>query len=314
MTMKIVVFGASGRIGQAQVRQLLAQGYSPIAITRHAAIFDQPEYEGVEVRHGDFDDVASLEQALAGADAVFVQMPSLAAPADAARYAQNFRDAVVNVNIGKVILNSTMWSPDNPPCGEPTYDHVRSVEDLLLATGLPVVVVRPVLFMDNLVTNLVKPSIVEDGVYRYCQRPGLLANLISMDDVARYMIEALKRDDLVGKRILLGGESLAVEQVVEILSDVTGKQLGFEYLPGAEFGRYLFDKFYPGFGPDPAPLVGFFDSFYTFNNYSPLKPFEIDREELQALIPLETTSFREWAQQQDWTSGPQTGTVGSAAG
>ena len=312
---KVAVFGASGRIGQAQVRQLLQQGFPVVAVTRNKSVLDRPEFEKAEIAAADLSDRDSIRQVLDNVDAAFFQLPSFGSPFDTINYARNMADAASAAQLTRIVHNSTMWSPDNPPCGEPTYDHVRAVEDVFLNSDVPSVVVRPVLFMDNLVTNLVKPSIVEEGVYRYVQRPGLEADLISMDDTARYMIEALQRDDLIGKRILLGGpERLSVEDVVATLSDVMGKPLKFEYLPAAEYGQYIFDKVYPGFGPDPAPIVAFFDSFYTFNNFSPEKPFEMDIEELNKLIPLETETFRHWASQQDWTSLPEKGTVGSVAG
>jgi hypothetical protein len=136
-----------------------------------------------------------------------------------------------------------------------------------------------------------------------------------MDDTARYMIEALKRDDLIGKRIPLGGpERLSVEEVVQILSEVIGRPLKFEYLPGRQYGEYLFKRLYPAFGPDPKPLADFFDSFYTFNNFSPCKPFEANVAALNRLIPLKTQTLREWATEQDWTTLPLEGTIGSVVG
>lgn len=312
---KVAVFGASGRIGQAQVRQLLKQGFPVVAVTRNKSVLDRPEFDGAEIVSADLGDRDSIRQVLENVYAAFFQLPSFGSPLDTINYAKNMAEAASAVKLTRLVHNSTMWSPDNPPCGEPTYDHVRAVEDVFLNSDVPTVVVRPVLFMDNLVTNLVKPSIVEDGIYRYVQRPGLEADLISMDDTARYMIEALQRADLTGKRILLGGpERLPVEQVVATLSEVMGKPLKFEYLPAPQYGEYVFNKVYPGFGPDPAPIVAFFDSFYTFNNFSPEKPFEMDVDELNKLIPLKTETFREWASKQDWTSLPEKGTVGSVAG
>lgn len=312
---KVAVFGASGRIGQAQVRQLLKQDFSVVAVTRSRAVLDRPEFEKAEIAAADLSDRDSIRHVLQNVDAAFFQLPSFGSPLHTIGYAKNMAEAASAANLKRLVHNSTMWSPDNPPCGEPTYDHVRAVEDVFLNSEVPTVVVRPVLFMDNLLTNLVKPSIVAEGVYRYVQRPGLEADLISMDDTARYMIEALQRDDLIGKRILLGGpERLSVEQVVATLSEVIGKPLKFEYLPAREYGEYIFNKFYPGFGPDPAPIVSFFDSFYTFNNFSPEKPFEMDVQALNKLIPLDTQTFRQWASEQDWNSLPEKGTVGSIAG
>jgi hypothetical protein len=61
-------------------------------------------------------------------------------------------------------------------------------------------------------------------------------------------------------------------------------------------------------------LADFFDSFYSFNNYSPLKPFEVDVEKLNRLIPLKVSTLREWAAEQDWQKAPVKGEVGSPAG
>jgi uncharacterized protein YbjT (DUF2867 family) len=315
VTKKIAVFGASGRIGQAQVRQLLRHGHQPVAVTRNAAILDRPDFAGARVIHGDFSDRSSIRAVLEQVDAVFAQLPSFASPSDKVDYARNLVDAATEVKLRHLIFNTTMWSPDKPPCGEPHYDHGRLVEDIFLNSTVPVTVVLPVLFMDNLVSRLVKPAIVEDGVYRYVQRPGLLANIISLDDVARYMMALLDRPDLIGQRIVLGGpERLSVEEMVEIVSEAVGRSLGFEYLPGKEFGEYFFRKNYPHFGTDPAPMMAFFDSFYTFNNYSPVKPFEVDLDKLNALIPLRATTMREWAAGQDWRAAPVDGEVGSPAG
>lgn len=312
---RVAVFGASGRIGQAQVRQLLKAGYPTVAVTRAAGVMDQPDFSGSKVMSADLGDKESISKVLTEVDAVFFQLPSLGSPLVTYSYAKNFCEAAVDAKLKRLVHNTTMWSPESPPCGEPTYDHVRAVEDLFLQSDIPTVVVKPALFMDNLLSNLVKPSIVEEGVYRYVQRPGLEANLLSMDDTARYMIAALQRDDLLGQSIPLGGpERLTVEEVVQTLSEVIGRPLGFEYLPGREYGEYLFRRLSPALGPDPKPIADFFDSFYTFNNYSPLKPLEVDVEPLNKLIPLKVDTFREWALKQDWKTLPAEGTVGSVAG
>lgn len=311
----IAVFGASGRIGMAQVRMLQKAGCRTIAVTRQAEVFADPRYKDVEVRDADFASEESIRKALRGVDGVFLQFPSLGHPPILWGYNQNMVKALrASAGVRKVVLNSTMWSPDAPPCGEPLYDHVRRVEELFLESRLPVVVVRPVLFMDNLLTNLVRPGIVNDGVYRYCQRPGLEANWIAMDDVARYMWEAFKRDDLLGKRILLGGpERLKIEEVVEIVADAVGRPVKFDYMPPRQYGEYLFDLIGTAAGPTKQAAADWFDSFYTFNNESPLKPFQADVAALDQLIPLKAVTMREWAKRQDWR-GEEGQKIGSGMG
>ncbi|MCK9285397.1 MAG: NAD(P)H-binding protein, partial [Rhodocyclaceae bacterium] len=86
-TQTVVVFNASSRQGLAQVRQLLKSGHKPRAVTRQAGIFATPAFAGVDVVAADFTDPASLDRAVAGADAIFFQPPLLDIPDHLHRYA-----------------------------------------------------------------------------------------------------------------------------------------------------------------------------------------------------------------------------------
>jgi hypothetical protein len=108
-----------------------------------------------------------------------------------------------------------------------------------------------------------------------------------MDDVARFMIEGLERGDLIGRRFTIGGpERLCIEDVLKILSDVIGQHITLEYLPGRQFGEYIYDRLGSALGPDKMAFANFFDSFYTFNNYSPQRPFEVNVDALLKIIPI----------------------------
>lgn len=213
MTDKVAVFGASGRIGQAQVRQLSLSGYQPIAVTRHPEALNHPDFAAVEIVPADFDQPTSIATVFARADAVFFQLPTMASPVDTQRYAHNF--AYQAHKAGKrVIVNTTMWAPDDPPSEVAMYDVARTAEDILVDADLELVIFRPTIMMESLLTVLWKPSMVSQGVARYAQRPGLRANWISTDDIAKFMIEGLRRTDLNGQRIRIGGpEALTVEEV-----------------------------------------------------------------------------------------------------
>ncbi|HKQ84286.1 MAG TPA: NmrA family NAD(P)-binding protein [Steroidobacteraceae bacterium] len=314
MKQRVAVFAASGRIGQAQVRQLLRHGYPTVAVTRHPVIFDRPEFAGLRIEPADYDDRTSLDRVLASVDSVFFQLPSFGSLAQTDQHARNMCEAALAARVSKFVFNATMWAPDAAPCGVSLYDHVREIEDMLMASGLPAVSFRPVLFMDNLLTLFCKPSIVEEGVYRYCHRPGLEANWISMDDVARFMIQALERPNLLGGRFTIGGpERLRIEEVLAILAEVVGRPITLEYLPARQFGEYIYDRLGPALGPDRQGFADFFDTFYTFNNYAPQRPFEVDVESLLQVMPMELTSLREWARAQDWTESGRDA-IGSVVG
>mgnify|MGYP001827162588 FL=1 len=56
----VTVFGASGRQGLAQIRQLRAQGFWVRAVTRSPERFYTDEFEGVAVVRADYNDLNSL--------------------------------------------------------------------------------------------------------------------------------------------------------------------------------------------------------------------------------------------------------------
>jgi uncharacterized protein YbjT (DUF2867 family) len=305
MSQTVAVFGASGRIGQAQVRQLLAAGYTPIAVTRHPDTLAQAGLGGVAAVRADFVDRDSLAAAVEAVDAVFFQLPTMASPVDARGYAQNFADAI-SVAGKRVIMNTTMWAPDGAPVGVAMYDFAREAEDILADAGLQLVIFRPTVMMESLLTVLWKPSIINEGVARYAQRPGLCANWICTDDIARFMIEGLRRPDLTGRRIRIGGsEKLAVEQAVQIVAEAIGRPVRYEYMPPDRYGRYLYrvlaELAGPGLlGSTEDHYAAFWERFYGFNNDSPLRPLEVDVEELFAEIPITCTPMRDWAARQRW--------------
>jgi uncharacterized protein YbjT (DUF2867 family) len=311
MTHKVAVFGASGRIGQAQVRQLSLSGYKPVAVTRHPEALNHDDFSSAEMVAADFDDPESIAAVLAAVDAVFFQLPTMASPVDAKRYARNFAGKAREAG-KRVIMNTTMWAPDGPPSGVAMYDFARTAEDILVDAGLEMVIFRPTIMMESLLTVLWKPSMVNEGVARYAQRPGLRANWISTDDIAKFMIEGLHRTDLNGRRIPIGGpEALTVEEVVNVVADNIGRPVRYEYVPPRQYGIKLFHALAETADPTAGPgLLGeneddyaeFYEKFYDFNNHSPLRPLEVDVDELLEQVPVTLTRLRKWAAAQDWVA------------
>jgi putative NADH-flavin reductase len=67
--MKILVFGANGPTGRLVTQQALAEGHTVTAVTRHPEAFPI-SHERLQVMRGDVYDLASVQQAVAGQDAV----------------------------------------------------------------------------------------------------------------------------------------------------------------------------------------------------------------------------------------------------
>ena len=310
----VVVLCASSRMGQAQVREVLANGHLPRAISRSSEVFGRDEFRGTTVVSADFSDVAALADAFVGADAIFSAIPSLAGD-KSATYAQNLVEAARQAGVRRIVHNSMMWAPDEP-CGEYYYDGILALEEIVAGSGLDVTIIRPVLFMDNMLTRFAKPNLVNHGLYKYCQRPGMLANWIAMDDVAKFVMAVLTRDDLIGRRIAVGGpETLPIEEVVEILSEAIGRPITYEYEDPYEWGARVHEEVGLSALMPRDVYADAMGSFYTFNNESPLRPFEVDAKALLAEIPLRPMTLREWATKQDWShDAEERAAVGSLSG
>lgn len=299
-TTLVTVFGASGRQGLAQVRQLLTHGLDVRAITRAPRRFDRPEYAGVQAISADYNDPASLSAACEGADAVFFTHPMFEDAIHVNDHIFRVGQAAKAAGVKRLVYNTSSWVPDEP-CGQLAYDTNLQRENIFAASGVPLTVIRPVLFMDNLLTHWVKPGLVNDGLYQYPHAPTMAAHWISLDDVAKFMIAAIGRDDLIGERILVGGpEALKPNDVADILSDALGKKITFDYITPLQFGHRMYDLF-----GEVSPLsrevyAAAMDDFYTYVNEREGHTFSVELTPLLERIPIELTPMREWAKQQDW--------------
>lgn len=308
---KITVFGASGRQGLAQVRRLLADGYRVRAVTRGNA-FDGPHWFGVQTRSADYKDQASLEKACEGADAVFYTSVAFSEQSKGLRFAKAVGAAAKAAGVKRLIFNTSSWVP-NTPVGQAGYDGRLAMENALEAAGVPLVVFRPVLFMDNLLTGWARPFIVRDGTFVYAHRPDLQADWICLDDVAAFMAHALTREDLVGERIVIGGpERLTPTIMAETLSAVLGRPIRYEAITPKAFGELLYTLFENKTDVPREAYIAHLDDFYQFNNSSQIAPFKADMAAVKAKIDLPLTRFKDWAAQQDWvmpdlSTGPSGG-------
>ena len=239
MTRTVAVIGASGRQGGAQVRQLAAAGFNVKALSRSADPFYGAEKpDSVEVVAADLYDEASLEAAFQGAEAVFHTHP-LRARQDRAVLVASVGRAAKAAGVKRVVWNTSSWIPDRP--GDP-YTYAGNTEGInaLWRTGVGGTVFGSVLFMDNLLTNWARPSIVDEGKFVYAHRPDLEANWISLDDVAKIMIHSLDRPDMEGAWINIGGpERLKPAQVAAAISPALGRTITYEPCTPEEFSRRL---------------------------------------------------------------------------
>jgi uncharacterized protein YbjT (DUF2867 family) len=306
----VTVFGASGRQGLAQVRQLLAQGFWVRAVTRSPERFYTHGFEGVSAVRADYNDLSSLTKACENADGVFFTHPMFEDAIHVNDHIARVCEAAKKAGVKRLIYNTSSWVPDTP-CGEPNYDGNLVRENIFAAAGVPLTVIRPVLFMDNLLANWVKPGLVNDGLYKYPHEPTMKANWICLDDVAKFMIAALNRDDLIGERIVIGGpEALRPDEIASTLSEALGKTITFEYITPQHYGELMYDLFSDVSPLDRESYAAALSDFYSYIDRTKARSFQVDMKPVLERIPMELTSLADWAKEQDWVlrdNGPSGG-------
>ena len=194
--MRVLVTGASGRVGRAVVDSLIAAGVPVRALTRRPEATALPA--NVEVVTGD--------------------SPCLAAPAR------------------RVVFLSSPHQTPHPFFQQPNPMAVlhADIERLIAATGLESTIIRPGMFASNTLFWWA-PAIRADGVVRWPYGAAETAP-VDDRDVAAVAARTLYEDGHAGgDYVLTGPESLSQAEQVGIIGDVTGRRIRFEELTPDEF-------------------------------------------------------------------------------
>ena len=161
--MNIVVFGANGATGRLLTQQALDAGHTVTAVTRRPELFPL-RHTQLRVMRGDVFDLASVEQAVAGQDAVlstlgvpFSRKPITVYSQGAAniiaamkRYGVR-RFVCVSSSVtdgahdtgGGFIFDKIMQPVIIATIGQTTYSDMRRMESLVENSGLDWTIVRP---------------------------------------------------------------------------------------------------------------------------------------------------------------------------
>jgi dihydroflavonol-4-reductase len=257
--MKILVTGATGFVGAAVARHVLANGHAVRALVRPASdrrnVADLP----VELVEGGLLDEASLHNAVAGCQGLFHVAADyrIWVPDPESMYRVNvtgtakLMDAALKAGVERIVYTSSVatlgFSAEGSPADENTpvkasdmigpYKHSkflaeRVVEDLIKQKNLPAVIVNPSTPIGprdvkptptgHIITESVKgkmPAYVDTGL-----------NVVHVDDVARGHVLAFEKGR-VGEKYVLGGENLPLAEILRLIAKDVGMKAPTVKLP-----------------------------------------------------------------------------------
>lgn len=197
------------------------------------------------------------------------------------------------------MFNTTSWHPDRL-IGVPTMDHGYLRTKALQDSGVPLTVVRPSLFMDNLLTNWVKPEMLRTGEFAYPHTEELEVSWICLDDVGMVMTETLADDSWEGQILDVGGpEILRPGEVATRLSKVLGRPIAYRRITPREFGERMYDVFKDVCGQSRETYVSALEKHYLFKNEA--NPFRVPVEDMPSRLTAKLTPMSDWMDRQDWS-------------
>jgi len=291
--MRVVVFGASGVQGAAQLPVLLRAGYDVVAVCRNPKPL---EVEGrkVETVSVDFTDKVAIEKVVNSADVLFVNLPSTsfaqAEPILAA--AKAIGEAAKAASVKLLIFNTSMPVPEEPQDIK-AQDDRREMRRLLRESGIPVISIQPVCYLDNLLEGWALPPIRDRNTVVYCHKPTLRSSWICHDDLAKLMVAAIDRPDLAGQNIRVGGpETVSLEQLTEKLSKGWGRKLNYENQTVPDFCDKI-SQTMKGRGLDTDRIVR--QMFKAYSYYNEVPEFDVDMGPVLKELPVKLTPIEQWA-------------------
>jgi len=247
-----LVTGATGFVGAAVVRHLLAAGDTVRVLVRPSSDRSNINDLAVEIAEGDLTDGASLARALAGCQALFHVAADyrIWVPDPDRIYRVNVEGtrqlmlAALEAGVQRVVYTSSVatlgLNRDGRPADETTpvtladmVGHYKrskflaeaEVRRLVDEQALPAVIVNP---STPVGPRDIKPTptgrlIADAAAGRMPAYVDTGLNIVQVDDVAAGHLLAFHRGR-IGERYILGGDDLTLRDILEIVATLTGRR------------------------------------------------------------------------------------------
>lgn len=283
---RVLIFGATGRIGGATVRELLLRGWQVRAVTRN------PEGEearvlaalGAEVARGDMEDRESLDRLFKGMTRVLsLQNWSTSGVEGEILQGKLVADAASAAGIQHLVYISA--GNGDPDTGVPHFDSKLVVEDYMRALKLPFTIVRPAPFMELLTEKDFYPSLGAWGAKVKILGWDAPIPWVAVRDIGVAAANIFENPETwIGKDVSLFGDIKTMRECRDIFMEVDGKKPFRLSLPLGLFKKMA--------GEELVIMWHWLDRFLRTENLGTLK--KIAKE--SGMINPAMTDMKRWLQ------------------
>jgi uncharacterized protein YbjT (DUF2867 family) len=279
----VVVTGSTGKQGGAVARGLLERGHKVRAVTRdpNSSQAKSLANAGATLVAASLEDTVAITKALEGATSLF----AMSTPFEGGTQAETLQgiSAADAAKAAGVHLVFTSVGSANRQTGVPHFDSKYEVEKHIVRIGVRATVLAPVYFMENLYFG--KEQLAK-GIYATPLPPTRQLAQVAVADIGAVAVRLLEDPGrFAGKRFDLASDDLTGNDVVAILSRVTGRSFTYFQVP--------LDVIRQRMGEDAAKMYEWFNRVgYT-----------VDRAALRHEFPdVAFHDFESWSKTQDWNA------------
>ena len=301
--MRLLILGASGDQGAAQVQAALAAGHSVKAACRRPPLLEHAtSMEALEWVSVDYRQPTTLAPAMQGVNVVLANFPSSSfndGPT-LVRAAMATGVAAHAAGVALIVFNTSLPVMETPR-GFAAHDVRLQMREALEQSGVPVISLQPVVFMDNLLRGWAFPHIADRNRFVYPHEANLEVCWICQDDLAALMLAAAARPDLAGRHIAVGGPApIRGTDVAAALTQASGREIRFESQSVEAFCVAMEALMQSRAPEERSRMIRELGNIYRWYNTSAERPFFVDMSPVLRELPVRLTSFAEWSARQHW--------------
>ena len=279
---KILVAGATGRVGGAAVEHLLREGFEVRALVRRPEKGERLSALGAELVVGDATAPDTLGPAVRGCSGVFSALgagPGRGASEDVEyRGNLNLLSAARSAGVGRFVYSSVLMA-DHPRAQNvgAFREKARFEGELLTAEDVSSTILRPAIFMETL------HMMLRGSVAYIPGRQRKPVSWIAAGDIARAAVRAIQ-GDILGRHELAGPDTVGFDGAFHRLGKARGQRIRTLHVPLAPMRAA--GRFSP-YVREMANMMTFFDAV----------GFATDPSGLSDTFGVPALTIEEWARE-----------------